>query len=81
MNTGFVVEDFVDTDVIANAFFASSQDLYTFVVTYPYTQPQAKERKVEYYTEIILNHPNRLLITSEWKCDGNIEYPLIFNRP
>lgn len=80
MNTGFVVEDFVDTDVIANAFFASSQDLYTFVVTYPYTQPQDKERKVEYYTEIILNHPDRLLITSKWKCDGNIEYPLIFNR-
>ncbi len=81
MNTGFVVEDFVDTDVIANAFFATSQDLYIFVMTYPYDQPQDKKRKVEYYTEIILNHSDRLLITSEWKCDGNIEYPLIFNRP
>ena len=50
MNVGFVVEDFVDTDVIANAFFATSQDLYAFVTTYPYDHPQDKERKVEYYT-------------------------------
>lgn len=80
MDPGVVIEDFVDTDVIANAFLASSQDLYTFVTTYPYAGPQDKERKVEYYTEIILNHSDRLMITSEWKCDGNIEYPLIFNK-
>lgn len=80
LNIGFVVEDFVDTDVIAKAFFASSRDLYNFVLQYPYEQPQEKERKLEYYTEIILNHSDRLLITSEWQRDENIEYPLIFGR-
>ena len=79
LNSDFLVEDFVDTDVIANAFFASSHDLYTFVVNYPYKQPQEKDRRVEYYTEILLNHLDRLLITSEWRSDGDIEYPLILN--
>lgn len=76
-----IVEDFVDTDSIANAFFASSQDLYTFAMNYPYTQPQPRERKVEYYLEIVQNHYNKLLITGDWRQDGNVEYPLIYNLP
>ena len=76
-----IVIDFVDTDSIANAFFASSQDLYTFVINYPYAQPQPRERKVEYYLEIVQNHFNKLLITADWGRDGNVEYPLIYNLP
>lgn len=76
-----IVEDFVDTDAVANAFFASSQDLYTFVINYPYAQPQQRERKMEYYLEIVQNHYNKLLITGNWCQDGNVEYPLIYNRP
>ncbi len=76
-----IVEDFVDTDSIANAFSASSQDLYSFVINYPYSQPQSRERKVEYYLEIIQNHYNKLLITGDWRQDGNVEYPLIYNLP
>jgi len=81
INVGYIVEDFIDTDVIANAFFASSQDLYTFVKNYPYAQPKDLEQKVEYYTEIVLNHHSKLLITQDWERDGNIDYPLIYNRP
>lgn len=81
LNAGYAIVDYVDTDAIADAFFASSQDLYTFVMSYPYTHPQTPDMKVEYYTEIILNHHDRLRITSDWRQDGNIEYPLIFNRP
>lgn len=76
-----IVEDFVDTDSIANAFSASSQDLYSFVINYPYSQPQSRERKVEYYLEIIQNHYNKLLITGDWRQDENVEYPLIYNLP
>lgn len=76
-----VVEDFVDTDSIANAFFASSQDLYTFAMNYHYIQPQPRERRVEYYLEIVQNHYNKLLITGDWQRDGNVEYPLIYNLP
>lgn len=74
-----IVEDFVDADSMANAFSASSQDLYSFVINYPYSQPQSRERKVEYYLEIIQNHYNKLLITGDWRQDGNVEYPLIYN--
>lgn len=81
LNTECIVEEFVDTDAMANAFFASSQDLYTFVINYPYTQPQQRERKVEYYLEIVQNHYNKLLITGDWRQDGNVEYPLIYNLP
>lgn len=78
LNAGYVVEDFVDTDAVANAFFASSHDLYTFVINYPYAMPQERERKVEYYLEIVQNHSDKLLITGEWRQDGNVEYPLIY---
>ena len=79
LNPKCIVEDFVDTDSVANAFFASSQDLYTFVINYPYIQPQPKERRVEYYLEIVQNHYNKLRITDHWRQDGNLEYPLIYN--
>lgn len=81
LNPGYLVEDFVDTDRIAEAFFASSQDLYSFVKNYPYERPKELEQKVEYYTEIILNHHSRLQITEVWRTDGNINYPLIYNMP
>lgn len=81
IDAGFIVEDFIDTDIIAGAFFASSQDLYSFVMTYPYERPKHLEQKVEYYTEIVLNHHDRLLITDNWANDGKVEYPLIYNLP
>ncbi|MDE7109690.1 MAG: hypothetical protein K2O49_06985, partial [Muribaculaceae bacterium] len=81
LNAKCIVEDFVDTESLANAFFASSQDLYTFVINYPYAQPQQKERKVEYYLEIVQNHYSKLHITDDWRRDGNVEYPLIYNLP
>ncbi len=79
LDAGYIVEDFVDTDVMAEAFFVSSQDLYTFVKNYPYDRPKALEQKVEYYTEILLNHSSRLRITEMWQSDDNIDYPLIYN--
>ena len=79
LNTKCIVEDFVDTESVANAFFASSQDLYTFVINYPYIQPQNKEQKVEYYLEIVQNHYDKLRISDDWRRDGNVEYPLIYN--
>ncbi|MBD5178178.1 MAG: hypothetical protein HDT00_00560 [Bacteroidales bacterium] len=81
LNIKCIIEDLVDTDSVANAFFASSQDLYTFVINYPYIQPQQKERRVEYYLEIVQNHYTKLLITDEWRRDGNVEYPIIYNLP
>ena len=81
LNIKCIIEDLVDTDSVANAFFASSQDLYTFVRNYPYIQPQQKERRVEYYLEIVQNHYTKLLITDEWRRDGNVEYPIIYNLP
>lgn len=81
MSIGYVVEDFIDTDVIAKAFFASSQDLYTFVKNYRYSQSKDMNQKMEYYTEIILNHHDQLQITNEWGKDGDIYYPLIYNLP
>lgn len=81
LSPAYRIEDFVDTDRIAEAFFASSQDLYTFVKNYPYERPKEPEQKVEYYTEIIINHHPRLLITGDWRSDGDINYPLIYNMP
>lgn len=80
LDAGYLVEDFVDTDVIADAFFASSQDLYTFVKNYPYALSKNAEQKIEYYTEIVINHHDKLRITEDWMADGVIEYPLIYNK-
>lgn len=72
--------EFIDTDAIAKAFFATSLDLYTFVMNYNYKSSKKKEEKIEFYSEIILNHHSKLRITDDWQCDGNIEYPMIYNR-
>ncbi len=81
LHPGYRVEDFVDTDRIADAFFASSKDLFSFVMNYSYDCPKELEQKVEFYTEIVLNYHSRLLITEDWRTDGNINYPLIYNIP
>lgn len=81
LDAGYLTEDFVDTDVIADAFAASSRDLYSFVKNYPFAMPKTMDQKMEYYTEIVINHHDRLLITGDWATDGLIDYPLIYNRP
>ena len=43
--------------------------------------PKTMDQKMEYYTEIVINHHDRVLITGDWATDGLIDYPLIYNRP
>lgn len=77
----FIIEDFVDTDVVAQSFFASSQDLYSFVIKkFQFHNNPSLDQKLEYYSEIIVNHCNRLIFTNDWDCDGSIKYPLIYAK-
>lgn len=74
----FKVIDFIDTDAIANAFFASGQDLFSFVMNYRYAVDQTYAQKIEHYSEIVVNHIERLQVTDELKTYGSVMYPLIY---
>ena len=80
LEMGTVIEDFVNVDDLAAAFMASGQDLFNFVLTFKYESEQTLEQKVEYYTEIILNHFDQLTFSNEWNEWGDISYPIVYPK-
>lgn len=73
-----VVADFIYTDSVAAAFFASGRDLFNFVISHNYETPLSIEQKVEIYSEIIQNHVSELCFSDQWHEYRDISYPLIY---
>jgi hypothetical protein len=80
LEMGTVIENFVNVDDLAAAFMASGQDLFNFVLSFRYESEQTLEQKVEYYTEIILNHFDQLTFSTEWNEWGDISYPIVYPK-
>ena len=74
------VEDYVDTDKLAQAFMASGMDLFNFVISYSYDKKRSIDQRLEYYAEIVQGHYNSLKFTGEWQRMDNISYPIIYPR-
>lgn len=74
------IEDFVDVDSLAMAFFASNKDLFSFIIQYGYSKPQSLERRIEYYTEIAQTYCDRLVFSDQWFSHQGINYPLIYQK-
>ncbi|MDE5882806.1 MAG: hypothetical protein K2H60_13865 [Muribaculaceae bacterium] len=73
-----IITDYVNVESLATAFFGSGTDLFNFVLAYPYTTPQTIDQKVEYYSQIVQTHLNKLRFSDEWAVYGQIYYPLIY---
>ncbi len=74
------IVDFVDIDALSRSFLASNQNLFDFVMNYPYNTEQTFEQKVEYYTEVIQNNFNKLHFTNDWRTFNNVQYPMIYAK-
>lgn len=70
--------DFVDTDRMAAAFFASGQDLFTFVMNYHYRSEQSMDEKIGYYAQIIQKNSKRLRFSHTWARMGDVSFQLIY---
>jgi hypothetical protein len=76
-----IIEDFIDIDMLADAFRASGRDLFTFVMQYQFVGiTPTLEQRVECYTEIIQNRFDKLRFDDEWHSEGDISYPLVYYR-
>ncbi|MDE6026872.1 MAG: hypothetical protein K2G23_02235, partial [Muribaculaceae bacterium] len=68
---------YVDPYRLAEAFLSSGNDLFNFVLGYPFETEQTLEQRVEHYSQIIQISFDRLSFTGEWKDFENISYPVI----
>lgn len=75
-----IIEDFVDVDALARAFFASSNDLFSYIVKYAFNKPQSLEHRVELYAEIAQTYFERLEFTDQCSYYQGIQYPLIYQK-
>lgn len=75
-----VIQDFVNTDMLAGAFFASGNNLFDFVMDYAYAMPQSLEQRVELYAEIAREKADSLDFTDEWAHREGIFYPIVYPR-
>ncbi len=79
LNAKPVIQQYVDSDALAEMFFLSDSDLFSFVMEYEFEFPQTLEQRLEHYTVIAQCHVDSLLFTSEWRDYGMVTYPIILS--
>ncbi len=79
LNAKPVIQQYVDSDALAEMFFLSDSDLFSFVMEYEFEFPQTLEQRLEHYTVIAQRHVDSLLFTSEWRDYGMVTYPIILS--
>ena len=77
LNIDPVIEQYVDPDALAESFFASDKDLFSFVMEHEFEFPQALEQRLVLYTEIAQRYVDRLEFTGEWNDYEMLTYPII----
>lgn len=75
-----IVQHFIDINALANAFFATRNDLFSFVLSYNYPYGQTLAQRVSYYVRIAQNYSSKLIFTGRTAHYGNIEYSIILAR-
>ena len=69
----------VDISEVKNAFMASGDHLFHFVMNYSnYPEPQDEESKLVIFCQIATQYLDELQITEEYRRFADIEYPLIY---
>lgn len=74
-----VMAQYVDIVRLAEDFFLSERDLFSFVMEYTFEFDQSLEQRLEHYTVIAQQYVDRLDFTDEWRDYGMINYPIILS--
>ena len=71
----------VDASEVKNAFMASSDNLFHFVMNYGnYSKKMDEEEKLVLFCQIATQYLDELTVEDNYQTMGNIEYPLIYSR-
>lgn len=71
----------VDIGEVKNAFMASGDNLFSFVMNYSaYHIPMDREAKLVLFCQIATQYLDELTVSEEYRCAGVIEYPIIYPR-
>ncbi|MDE6856528.1 MAG: hypothetical protein K2J34_08700, partial [Muribaculaceae bacterium] len=79
LNAEPVIERYVDPDALAEIFFASEKDLFSFVMEHEFEFPQSLEQRLVHYTVIAQRYVDRLEFTGEWRDFEMLSYPIILS--
>ena len=71
----------VDVHEVKNAFMASGDNLFHFVMNYSgYRKQMTEEEKLVLFCQIAAQYLDNLSISEEYRCHNGIEYPLIYPK-
>ena len=75
------VRQTVDASEVKNAFMASSDNLFHFVMNYSnYRKSMDEEEKLVLFCQIATQYLDELAVEDNYQTMGNIEYPLIYSK-
>ena len=71
----------VDASEVKNAFMASGDNLFHFVINYGnYRKKMDEEEKLVLFCQIATQYLDELNVEDNYQTMGNIEYPLIYSK-
>ncbi len=71
----------VDIGEVKNAFMASGDNLFHFVMNYSaYRKPMDTEEKLVLFCQLTAQYLDELTVSDDYSCHDGIEYPLIFPK-
>lgn len=72
--------DTVNLGEMRNAFMASGDHLFRFVMNYAYRQPVTEGEKIIFFCQIASQYADELRFTEQYETSGSVEYPLVYAR-
>lgn len=74
------VIEVVSLQEIKNAFVASSNHLFDFVMGFRYRMEVSRDQKLIYFCQLASQYADELLFTEQYQTTGDVEYPLIYAK-
>ncbi len=70
----------VNLEKVRNGFIASGNDLFSFVVGYPYDMELSFDEQVTVYCQLISLYENEFLFTGEFEVLNDVEYAMVYPK-
>lgn len=72
--------DTVNLQEVHNAFMASSNHLFSFVMNYRYRKEVSQSDKLVYFCQLASQYAEELNFTDTYEVTGDVEYPFIYHQ-
>lgn len=72
--------DIINLQEVRNAFMASGNHLFYFVMNYQYRQEVTRSDKLIYFCQLASQYADELHFTDRYEASGEVEYPIIYAK-